>query len=140
MGGSGNSDIGSVRTTKPVTANDPLSTELEEFFDTFQLQRAPRVSSCERIRRYVEHGNRTKGVTPVRRAEILRELQTKWIGQRISYANRRIGTVLYIVPLTATPIGRQPFFEAMVRWEEPINEHGQRTTMVSIGSFQLMPQ
>ncbi len=117
-------------------SDDPLDPEIKQFFQTYRLQRAPRASTCARIERYVQRGNRTLGVTPDRRADIVRQLQIEWNGQRVDYLGQRTGTVLYIVPDNLMGPNRQPRFEAMVRWNKPISGDSKKIT-TSVGLSTL---
>lgn len=116
--------------------DDVLSCELKEFFKQFRLQRAPGENTCRRIERYVLRGNRTLGITPDRRADIVRQLQIEWNGQRVNYIENRTGTVLYIVPVDSSPPNHRPQFEARVRWDKPIDEKGWvKSSAVSLHSL-----
>lgn len=115
---------------------DVLEPDLKAFFSNYRLKRAPRASTCGRIMRYVLRGNRTLGITADRRADIVRQLQIEWNGQRVDYMGLRTGTVLYIMPVIGGPGGRTPQFEAMVRWDELITGSKMRTTAVGLTTLK----
>lgn len=113
---------------------DILTPDVEQFFRTYRLKRAPRASTCVRIMMYVLRGNRTKGITPDRRADIVRQLQIEWVGQSVRYVDSCTGRVLYIAPATSNS-GGEPRFEAMVRWDEDGSGGKKRANMVGLNTL-----
>lgn len=138
MDGSGVSSIGIGKSTHRTKVDDPLDSEVLKFFHDYRLKRAPRASTCARIMRYVLRGNRTRGITADRRADVVRQLQIEWNGQRVNYVNGlRTGIVLYVVPDLAQNSGQKPIFEAMVRWDESISDTVKRmASMVGLSTLK----
>ncbi len=140
MGSSTRSTVGKNKISHRMRPDDELESEVMEFFQTYRLKRAPRSSTCTRIMWYVLWGNRVRGITAARRADIVRQLQIEWNGHRVSYVDGlRTGTVLYVVPDVAQHPGGRPMFEAMVRWDESINRAVKKmASMVGLATLKRL--
>lgn len=117
------------------------ATVLRDFFKEYRLQQPYTEAAANRIRSYVLYGNRTKGITTDRRADIVRQKQIEWNGQRVMvvyFTGQRTGTVRFIKPCLAPPRLREPTFEAVVYWDEPVSANGLRTTTINLNSLALL--